>query len=212
MALGILGKKIGMTQMFDDTGNLIPVTLVLAGPNYVVTKRVKDRDGYEAVQLGFEQKPEKNTNKPDLGRFNKASVPSCRFVREFRGTELADYEVGSQVNVDIFEIGDKIDVIGTSKGRGFASVRKRHNSHPGPRSHGSMYRNKPGSMGQASDPSRVYKGKKLPGQHGNSRVTAQNLEVVKTDLSRNMLVIKGSIPGANQSYVMLRKRVAKAKK
>jgi len=206
MALGILGKKIGMTQMFDESGNLIPVTLILAGPNYVVTKRIKERDGYEAVQLGFDAKPARNVNKPDAKRFENANVPACRFVREFRGEGSQDLEPGQTLSVDFFEAGEAVDVIGTSKGRGFASVRKRHNSSPGPRSHGSMYRNKPGSMGQSSDPSRVYKGKKLPGQMGSTRVTSQNLKVMKTDTARNILVIKGSVPGANQSYVMIRKR------
>ncbi|MDK2973243.1 MAG: large subunit ribosomal protein [Candidatus Sumerlaeota bacterium] len=206
MPLGLLGKKLGMTQIFDESGSMIPVTVILAGPNFVVQKRNIERDGYEAVQLGFDERPERNVNKPDLGNFRKADAPPCYFLREFRGAETQTYEVGQKIGVcDVFEDGDRIDVIGTSKGRGFASVRKRHNSRPGPKSHGSMYHNRPGSGGASSYPSRTWKGKHNPGHHGTERVTAQNLRIVKRDPEKNILFVRGSVPGANNGYVMIRK-------
>lgn len=205
MPLGLLGKKIGMTQLFDENGTVIPVTLIEAGPCPVILKRTDDKDGYTAVQIGFDPKPERTTNRPDAGHFAKASVSPLRFVREIRGSETAELEVGSTLSVEMFEEGDKVDVIGQSKGRGFTSARKRHGSRPGPNSHGSMYFNRPGSGGQSSDPSRVYKGKKNPGQYGNVRVTTKNLRVVKADTERNILIVRGSVPGANGGYVIIRK-------
>lgn len=206
MALGLLGKKIGMTQIFDENGALIPVTLVLAGPCPVVQKRVMDKDGYEAVQIGFDEKPEARANRPENGHFAKAGAKPCRLLREFRGAETQELEVGQTLDIGLFGDGEHIDVIGTSKGRGFAGNLKRHNASPGPNSHGSMYHRRPGSMGGSSYPSRVFKGKKLPGHYGNSRITARNLEIVRRDAEKNLLFVRGSIPGANNSYVMLRKR------
>jgi large subunit ribosomal protein L3 len=196
-----------MTQIFDESGSLIPVTVILAGPNFVVQKKNAERDGYEAVQLGFDERPERNVNKPDMGSFRKASVPACHFLREFRGTETQALEVGQTFNVgDVFEDGDKIDVIGTSKGRGFTGVHKRRGSRPGPKSHGSMYHNRPGSGGASSYPSRTFKGKPNSGHHGDARVTVSNLRIVKRDPEKNILFVRGSVPGANNGDVMIRKR------
>jgi large subunit ribosomal protein L3 len=212
MAIGLLGKKIGMGQIFDEKGTLIPVTLIQAGPCPVIEKRLKTRDGYEAIQLGFEEKPERLVNKPDLGRFKKAGVSAQRFVREFRGDDTLSFEVGQTLSVDLFNAGDRIDIVGTSKGRGFASGRKRHGLKPGPEGHGSMYHNRPGSNGGSSFPARTFPGRKLAGHMGNARVTVKNLTVVKTDAERNLLFVKGSIPGANTGYVMIRKVAVSSKK
>lgn len=209
MPLGLLGKKLGMTQIFDDSGTLVPVTVILVGPNFVVQKRVKDVDGYEAVQLAFDERPARNVSLPEAGHFKKASVPACRFVREFRGADTQKLDVGQKLGVgDVFADGDKVDIIGTSKGRGFTSVRKRHHSKPGPKSHGSMYHNRPGSNSASSFPSRTFKGKPTPGHHGDARVTVQNLKVVRRDPEKNILFVRGSVPGANNGYVMVRKRKA----
>jgi large subunit ribosomal protein L3 len=206
MPLGILGKKLGMTQIFDETGNLIPVTLVLAGPCPIIQKRDEERDGYTAVQLGFEEKPERLVVKALKGHFAKAGVKPARLVREFRGEEAAGLQVGEVLDVTMFADGEHVDIIGTSKGRGFTGVYKRRGSRPGPNSHGSMYFNRPGSNGGSSDPSRTYKGKPNSGQFGNSRVTVKNLEIVKRDPERNLLFLRGSVPGANNGYIMIRKR------
>ena len=205
MPLGLLGRKLGMTQLFDEKGTIIPVTLIEAGPCPVIQKRTADSDGYDAVQIGFDPKPERSTNKPMMGHFQKAGVAPVRFVRELRGEETAKLNVGESLNVELFEAGEKVTVIGTSKGRGFAGSIKRHGTHPGPKSHGSMYHRRPGSMGASSDPSRVYPGKKNSGQYGCERVTVKNLKVIKTDTERNIIIVKGSIPGANGTYVMVRK-------
>lgn len=206
MALGLLGKKLGMTQIFDENGVLIPVTLILAGPCPVVQKKDEARDGYQAVQLGFDVKPERLANKPEAGHVAKAGAKPCRILREIRGAETATLEVGQNVDVGIFADGERVDVIGTSKGRGFTSMIKRHNSKPGPASHGSMYFNRPGSNGGSSFPARTFKGKPLAGRHGGSRVTAQNIQIVKRDTERNILFVRGAVPGCNDSYVLVRKR------
>jgi large subunit ribosomal protein L3 len=206
MALGLLGKKIGMTQIFDENGVLIPVTLILAGPCPVVQKKDADTDGYQAVQLGFDEKPERLANRPEAGHVAKAGVKPCRILREFRGEETATYEVGQNVDIGIFADGERVDVIGTSKGRGFSSAARRHHSKGGPASHGSMYFNRPGSNGGSSFPARTFKGKKLPGQHGNFRTTAQNIQIVKRDAERNLLFVRGAVPGCNEGYVLVRKR------
>lgn len=207
MPLGLLGKKIGMTQIFDENGVMIPVTLVLAGPCHVVNRRDAEKDGYEAIAIGFDEKKESRVNKPELANFKKAGTPPCYLVREFRTDgENHDVAVGSTLDVGVFEDGERIDVIGTSKGKGFQGTLRRYNSSPGPNSHGSMYHRRPGSSGAASDPSRVYKGKMNPGQMGSDRVTVRNLVIVKRDSDRNLLYIKGSVPGSNNSYLMLRKR------
>lgn len=209
MPLGLIGKKLGMTQVFNEEGVLIPVTVIQAGPCFVTNKRNIDRDGYEAVALGFDEKPERLVNRPDKGRFEAAIVPPCRIEREFRGPEAADLEVGQSVSVELFAEGEKVDIIGQTKGRGTAGTKKRFGTSPGPKTHGSMYHNRPGSNGASADPSRVYKGKKNPGRFGAARCTMKNLEVVSTMPEKNLIIVRGSIPGATNGYVMIRKRAEK---
>lgn len=204
---GILGKKIGMTQIFTDAGVIVPVTVVEAGPMVVTQLKSVESDGYEAVQVGFGDVKEKLLNKPQKGHFAKAGVGLKRFVREFRTDKVADFSLAQEINVGIFAEGDKVDVTGTSKGKGFQGPIKRHNQHRGPMSHGSRYHRGPGSMGAASDPSRVYKGKKLAGHMGAERVTIQNLEIVKVDTENNLLLIKGAIPGPKKGLVVVKQAV-----
>jgi large subunit ribosomal protein L3 len=203
MTKGILGRKIGMTQVFAENGNLIPVTVVEVSPNVVLQKKSVDTDGYEAVQVGFEDKREKLSNKPEKGHVAKANTAPKRFVREFRGDDLASYEVGQEVKVDIFAAGDLVDVTGISKGKGFQGSIKRHGQSRGPMAHGSRYHRRPGSMGPVA-PNRVFKGKLLPGRMGGEQVTVQNLEVVKVDAERNLLLIKGNVPGARKALLKIK--------
>ncbi|GAA5526230.1 50S ribosomal protein L3 [Herpetosiphon gulosus] len=211
MLNGILGRKIGMTQIFTEKGETIPVTVIEAGPCVVTQLRTKDKDGYEAVQLGFgEIKPRKVT-KPIQGHL-KAAGRLVRFMREVKTTDLNAHTVGDVVNVDIFQIGEKIDVVGTSKGRGFAGVVKRHGFRGGPATHGQSDRHRaPGSIGSGTTPGRVWKNMRMAGRMGNDRVTVQNLEVVKIDLERHVILVKGSVPGAKNGLVMV-SRAAKATK
>jgi len=202
MTKGILGRKVGMTQVFLDNGELAPVTVVQAEPNVVLQKRTMETDGYEAVQLGFHDIKDHRANKAEKGHAEKANTTPKRYVREFRTTKVDDYEVGQEISVDVFGSGDIIDVTGTSKGKGFAGSIKRHNYARGPMSHGSRFHRAGGSMGSV-DASRVFKGKALPGQMGAEQVTIQNLEVVKVDTERNVLLIKGNIPGAKKSLVKI---------
>ena len=208
MKKAILGKKIGMTQIFVDDGRLVPVTVVEAGPCTVTQVKTVATDGYEAVQVGFgelsEQRAKKLLNKPEQGHFAKAGVAPARHLREFRCEDISGYSVGDAIKCDVFAEGDKIDVIGTSKGHGYTGVIQRWNQHTGPMAHGSKYHRGVGSLSANSDPSRVFKNKKMAGQYGGERVTVQNLEVVKVDAERNLLMIKGAIPGANGSLVMVR--------
>ena len=208
MKKAILGKKIGMTQIFVDDGRLVPVTVVEAGPCTVTQVKTVANDGYEAVQVGFgeltEQRAKKLLNKPEQGHFAKAGVAPARHLREFRFEDISGYSVGDAIKCDVFAAGDKIDVIGTSKGHGYTGVIQRWNAHTGPMSHGSKYHRGVGSLSANSDPSRVFKNKKMAGQYGGERVTIQNLEIVKVDAERNLLMIKGAIPGANGSLVMVR--------
>ncbi|MDQ1143277.1 large subunit ribosomal protein L3 [Bacillus sp. SORGH_AS 510] len=203
MTKGILGRKIGMTQVFAENGNLIPVTVVEVAPNVVLQKKSVDTDGYTAVQVGFEDKREKLANKPEKGHVAKASTAPKRFIREFRGDDLAAYEVGQEVKVDIFAAGDIVDVTGISKGKGFQGSIKRHGQSRGPMAHGSRYHRRPGSMGPVA-PNRVFKGKLLPGRMGGEQVTVQNLEIVKVDAERNLLLIKGNVPGARKALLKIK--------
>ncbi|AYC30613.1 50S ribosomal protein L3 [Paenisporosarcina cavernae] len=203
MTKGILGRKIGMTQVFAENGDLIPVTVIEAAPNVVLQKKTVDTDGYDAIQLGFEDKREKLSNKPAKGHVAKASTAPKRFIREFRDMSLADYEVGQEVKVELFAEGDVVDVTGVTKGKGFQGVIKRHGQSRGPMAHGSRYHRRPGSMGPVA-PNRVFKQKKLPGQMGGNQVTIQNLNIVKVDVERNLLLVKGNVPGSRKSLVVVK--------
>ncbi|WP_088006752.1 50S ribosomal protein L3 [Indiicoccus explosivorum] len=206
MTKGILGRKIGMTQVFAENGDLIPVTVIEATPNVVLQKKTVATDGYDAIQLGFEDKREKLSNKPEKGHAVKANTAPKRFVREFRNVNAADFEVGQEVGVTVFAEGDTVDVTGTTKGKGFQGVIKRHGQSRGPMAHGSRYHRRPGSMGPVA-PNRVFKQKKLPGQMGGNTVTIQNLEIVRVDADRNLLLIKGNVPGARKSLIRVRAAV-----
>lgn len=206
MTKGILGRKIGMTQVFAENGDLIPVTVIEAAPNVVLQKKSVDTDGYEAVQIGFDDKREKLANKPEKGHAEKANTAPKRYVREIRGVNLGDYEVGQEVKVDIFAEGDVVDVTGISKGKGFQGSIKRHGQSRGPMSHGSRYHRRPGSMGPV-DPNRVFKGKALPGRMGGDQITVQNLQIVKVDAERNLLLVKGNVPGAKKSLIKIESAV-----
>ena len=204
MTKGILGKKVGMTQYFTEAGELIPVTVVEVTPNVVLQLKTIENDGYEAVQLGFDDLREVLSNRPAKGHVAKANATPKRFIREFNNVELSEYEVGQEITVDVFKAGDIVDVTGTSKGKGFKGAIKRHGQSRGPMAHGSRYHRRPGSMGGASFPSRVFKGKALPVQMGGERITIQNLEVVKGDAERNVILIKGSVPGSKKSLVEIK--------
>jgi len=204
---GIIGKKVGMTQVYAEDGRALPVTVIEAGPCVVVQRKSKDRDGYAAVQLGLvEQRKAKRITKPMKGHFAKADLPPCRVLRELPVAEDAKVSVGDKVSVDLFAPGDAINVVGVSKGRGFQGVMKRHNFSGGKASHGSMFHRAPGSIGQSAYPSRVFKGMKGAGHMGNDRVTVRNLEVVRVDTENNLLIVRGSVPGAGGSYVVIRKK------
>jgi large subunit ribosomal protein L3 len=206
MAKGILGKKVGMTQVFTPEGVVIPVTVIEAAPNVVLQKKDLDKDGYEAIQLGYFDKKKSRHNKPELGHAKKAGTMPKRYVKELRGVDLNKVEVGQEVKVDVFAEGEAVDVTGISKGKGFAGAIKRHNQSRGPMAHGSRYHRRPGSLGAIS-PNRVFKGQTLPGHMGTEQITVQNLEVVKVDSERNLLLIKGSIPGPKNSFVTVKSAV-----
>ena len=210
MAKGILGKKIGMTQIFSTKGELIPVTVIEVTPNVVLQKKTVDTDSYQAVQLGFCDKKANLATKPETGHASKANTAPKRFIKEFAGEEMEVFEVGQEVKVNIFVEGEIVDVTGTSKGKGYQGVIKRHNFHRGPMAHGSGYHRGTGSMGSI-DAARIKKGKKLPGRMGGEQVTVQNLEVVKVDLEKNVMLVRGNVPGAKNSFVVVTSAVKKAK-
>ena len=207
MKKAILGKKIGMTQFFRADGTMIPVTVIEAGPCPVVQKKTVANEGYDSVQLGFAELREKLANKPRKGHFAKANLKAMRYLREFRLEDAASYEVGQIVKADVFEEGDKVDISGTSKGHGFQGVVKRHHQGRGRMTHGSHFHRAPGSMSACSDPSRVFKTKNLPGHMGSEHVTVQNLEVVRVDAERNLLLVKGAVPGAKGGLVTVKSTV-----
>ena len=207
MKKALIGKKVGMTQIFDENGVVIPVTVIEAGPCVVAQVKTLENDGYEAVQLGFGDVKEKHLNKPVKGHFAKANVTAKKHLREFRLDSIEGIKVGDELKADVFAAGEKIDVQGTSKGKGFQGVIKRHGQHRGPMGHGSMYHRRPGSMGPTSTPGRVFKGKKLPGHMGRVTVTVQNLDVVKVDMDKNVLLIKGSVPGAKGAILKIKSAV-----
>lgn len=202
MSKGLLGKKVGMTQIFRETGEIVPVTVIEAGPCVIVQKKTVEADGYNAIQLGFGEKREALANKPLKGHFAKAEQKPLRYLREVRVENVDEYQVGQEIKADLFVTGEHIDVVGTSKGKGFAGGIKRHGFQRGPMAHGSKYHRRPGSLG-AKGPARVFKGRKLPGRMGADRVTVQNLEVVRVDADRNLLLVRGAIPGPKGSLVMI---------
>ena len=213
MAKAILGRKLGMTQIFTEEGRVVPVTVVESGNNFVLQNKTDETDGYNAVQIGFGDIKEKNVNKPLKGHFEKAGVKAVRFIREMRLAAPSEYNVGDTIGVDIFAAGDLVDVVGTSKGKGFAGGIKRHNFARGPMGHGSKSHREPGSTGaMISGPGgRVLKGKKLPGRMGGERVTVQRLTVVRVDSDRNLILIKGAIPGPKKGFVVIKDTVKPAK-
>ena len=207
MKKALIGKKLGMTQIFDENGTVIPVTVLEAGPCVVAQVKTLENDGYEAIQLGFGEVKENKLNKPEKGHFAKANVTAKKHLREFRLDSIEGIKVGDELKADVFAEGDKIDVQGTSKGKGFQGVIKRHGQHRGPMGHGSMYHRRPGSMGPTSTPGRVFKGKKLPGHMGRVTVTIQNLDVVKVDLDKNVILVKGSVPGPKGAILKIKSAV-----
>ena len=207
MKKALIGKKLGMTQIFDENGTVIPVTVLEAGPCVVAQVKTLENDGYEAVQLGFGEVKENKLNKPVKGHFAKANVTAKKHLREFRLDSIEGIKVGDELKADVFAEGEKIDVQGTSKGKGFQGVIKRHGQHRGPMGHGSMYHRRPGSMGSTSTPGRVFKGKKLPGHMGRVTVTIQNLDVVKVDLDKNVILVKGSVPGPKGSILKIKSAI-----
>lgn len=210
MAKGILGKKIGMTQVFVSGGYAVPVTVVEAGPCVVVQKKTVATDGYDAIQLGFAEQKERLVNKPMKGHFSKSGLKPCKFLRELRLDSGENFELGQVIKADVFNEGEFVDVTGTSKGKGFAGVIKRWNFNRASMTHGSMYHRRTGSLG-ATDPARVFKGRRLPGRLGGVQSTTQGLKVVKVDPERNLILIKGAIPGPNGSFVIVKKTVKRAK-
>ena len=207
MQKAILAKKLGMTQIFDEAGKVIPVTVIEAGPNAVIQKKTVENDGYEAVQVGFVDLKEKKTNKPTKGHFAKAGVTPKKFIKEFRLDDVSALNVGDEIKADIFEAGEKVDVAGITKGKGYAGTIKRWGQHRGPMTHGSGYHRGPGSMGMCSDPGRVFKGKRLPGHMGVERVTIQNLAVVRVDAEKNIILIKGGLPGPKGGLLIVKNTV-----
>ena len=207
MKKGILATKVGMTQIFDENGFLIPVTVLQAGPCVVTQIKTEENDGYSAIQVGYMDKREKLVNKPLKGQFEKSGVHCKRYLREFKFENASEYEVGQEIKADIFQVGDHIDATAISKGKGFQGAIKRHGQSRGHMTHGSKYHRHAGSNGAASDPSKVFKGKKMPGQMGNKRVTVQNLEVVQVDVENNLLLIKGAVPGPRKSMVTIKETV-----
>ncbi len=207
MKKAIMAKKIGMTQVFTEDGRLIPVTVLEAGPCSVVQKKTMENDGYEAVQVGFVDQKEKLANKPKKGHFEKAGVSLKKYLKEFRFEDAANYEIGAEIKADIFAAGDKVDVSGVSKGKGYASTIKRYNAQRGPMGHGSKSHRVVGSMGSSATPSSVKKGKRMPGHMGAVNVTVQNVEVVRADAEKNLLLIKGAVPGPKGAILVIKESV-----
>ena len=207
MSKTLIGRKVGMTQIFDEQGKVIPVTAIEAGPCTVVQVKTVETDGYNSIQLGFGDVKEHKVIKPVKGHYTKVNLTPKKHLREFRVDNTAEVKVGDELKADTFEVGDKLDIQGTSKGKGFQGVIKRHGQSRGPMGHGSMYHRRPGSMGPTSTPGRVFKGKKLPGHMGHVTVTIQNLEVVRVDLDENVVLVKGSVPGANGAILKLKTSV-----
>ena len=207
MVSGLLGKKLGQTRVFNNAGRAVHVTLLEAGPCLVVQRKTVETDGYEAVQLGYGERKKGHCTRGEEGHFKTAGVDPKKVLREFRIDDSSELKPGDQIAADIFEAGERVDVTGVSKGRGFAGVQKRHGFKGGPGGHGSHFHRTPGSIGQSADPARVYKGKRMPGQMGNKRVTVQNLEVVEVDTQKNLILVRGAVPGAVGGVVVVKKSV-----
>ena len=203
----LIGKKVGMTQIFDEQGKVIPVTVIEAGPCTVVQVKTVESDGYNAVQLGYGEVKEHKLTKPERGHYTKVKLTPKKHLREFRVDSLENVNVGDELKADTFAVGDKLDIQGISKGKGFQGVIKRHGQSRGPMGHGSMYHRRPGSMGPTSTPGRVFKGKNLPGHMGRETITIQNLDVVRVDLDKNVILVKGSVPGAKGAILKLKSSV-----
>jgi large subunit ribosomal protein L3 len=212
MKKAMVGKKIGMTQIFDEKGLVIPVSVIQAGPLTVVQKKTVENDGYDAIKVGYESIKEKKLNKPNLGQFTKTKLAPMKYLKEFRLEDISGYEVGQEIKAeDMFQSGDKIDVSGMSKGKGFQGVTKRFGQKTGPKTHGSMYHRRPGSMGSGTSPGRVFKGKKLPGHMGMDNTTIKNLEVVRVDTDRNLILIRGAVPGPKGGLLVIKNTVKSGK-
>jgi len=208
MMKGILGKKVGMTQIFDENGVVVPVTIIEAGPCFVTQRKTQDKDGYDAIQLGFGEVKETKVNKPIAGHLKKSGTPAIKYMREFKVSNPADYEEGQKIDVSVFSVGDKVDVVGTSKGKGFAGVVKRHHFKGGPKTHGQSDRwRSPGSVGAGSTPGRVFKGTRMAGRMGNQRVTVQNVRIALVDPDKNLLGIRGAVPGGKNGLVIISEAV-----
>lgn len=207
----ILGKKVGMTQVFTEEGIVIPVTVIEVGPIKIVQKKTVEKDGYNAIQVGYGEVKEKRVNKPLKGHFGKASTEVKRYLREIRVDDIDAYEIGQEIKADIFSVGDRVDATGTSKGKGFQGAIKRHNQARGPMSHGSKYHRGIGSMGGSATPARILKGKKMPGHMGHERVTVQNLEVVRVDADKNFILVKGAVPGPKGGLITIKESVKASK-
>ena len=211
MKKGILATKVGMTQIFNEDGTLVPVTVLQAGPCVVTQVKTEDNDGYKAVQVGFVDKREKLINKPMKGHFDKAGVSYKRYVREFKFENAEEYAVAQEIKADIFTAGDKIDATAISKGKGFQGAIKKNGQHRGPMAHGSKFHRHQGSNGACSDPSKVFKGKGMPGHMGHKQITVQNLEIVKVDVENNLLLVKGAVPGPKKALVTVKETVKSGK-
>ena len=207
MKKAIMAKKIGMTQIFDESGLLTPVTVLQAGPCVVTQIKTEENDGYSAVQVGFDDIREKLLNNPEKDHFDKAEVSYKRYLQEFRFENAADYAVQQEIKADIFAVGDKVDATAISKGKGFQGAIKRHGQHRGPMTHGSKYHRHAGSNGSSANPNKVFRGKKMPGQMGHVKVTVQNLEIVRVDAENNLLLVKGSVPGPKKGLVTIKESV-----
>ena len=205
---GLLGRKLGMTHIFDESGKVIPVTVIEAGPCYVTQKKTVETDGYSAIQIGFEETEQRKLTRPEWMRLKKVNLPPLRHLRELRMSDVSGYEVGQKLLVDLFKPGDKVDITGLSKGRGFAGVVKRHGFAGGPATHGQSDRHRaPGSIGSGTTPGRVYKGTRMAGHMGNQKSTSQNLQVVMVDPERNLLLVRGPVPGGKNGLVLIREAV-----
>jgi len=212
MKKAMVGKKIGMTQIFDEKGLVIPVSVIQAGPLTVVQKKTVENDGYDAIKVGYESIKEKKLSKPKLGQFTKTKLSPMKYLKEFRFEDISGFEVGQEIKAeDMFQPGDKIDVSGMSKGKGFAGVTKRFGQKTGPKTHGSMYHRRPGSLGSGTSPGRVFLGKKMPGHMGMDNTTIQNLEVVRVDTERNLILIRGAVPGPKGGLLVIKNTVKSGK-